>query len=1102
MALHSVGLRLPGSLSTAMKARHFSTFLAEMSATFCRASFGGFLIALVLCAVASPAVAQNRVTLARSMASIRAKVAATARALDAADLKGGLDFSVALQMRNFAELEARVARGETMGREELERLYLPLPADYAAVKTWLVAQGFTVTQDDASRLSVFARGTVAQVQSAFQVNMVKVTSEGVDYAAADSQPSLPAAIAAPVLGINGLHPYHHLHKHSRPNPHAVPSAGYKINNILTTYDATSLGVTGAGQTIAILIDATPLSTDLTKFWTNNSSTQTTGNVTTINVNNTTITTREGEETLDVEWAGGIAPGAKIRVYACGAGLTDTQLDAGLARIISDSRTDATIHQLSISLGEGETYETNTAQFTTDHNYFTTLASQGVSTFVSSGDGGSTPDDTGSGNEDAGPLQVEYYSSDSSVTAVGGTSINVVSTTNFARSTETAWSGSGGGVSIQFDKPAWQVGTGVPAGTKRYVPDVAMPADPNTGAYVYYGGSPTVYGGTSWAAPTWAGFCALINEARANAGKTGGIGLLNPSVYPLIGTNSFYDITSGNNAEGSKAGGKYATTTGYDPVTGVGVPDVKNLIAALLGGGTTTAAPTITGFTPTSGAVGTSVTITGTNLTGATAVSFNGTAATSYTVSSATQIVATVPTAAITGTISVTTSGGTGASSGAFTVTTSGGTGGTLVISQIYGGSSNAASTYKNDYVELFNPGTTAVNLSTYSIQYASATGATYTGKTNLTGTIQPQHYYLVQEATGSGITSLPTPDATGTIDLSGTAGRVALVSNQTLITSKTSAGVVDFVGYGTTASEYLGSGPAPAPSTTTADLRGNGGSTNTGNNKADFTAGAPNPRNSSTSKVGGAPDLTITIAHAGSFTQADQGDAYTITVTNDGTAATSGTVSVADALPGGLTATEIGGTGWTASGTAMATRTDALAAGGSYPVLTVMVNVSSTAVASVTNTATVSGGGETNTANNGASDPTSITALTPSQNWRYTYFGTTGDTGSAADTANPSGDGLPNLLKYALGLNPLAPTANPMAVDVSTGHLRLTVPRSSSATDVTLAVQVNGTLSDPAGWTAGGTTVDQNTATLLQVHDDTLVSGGQPRFLRLVVTRP
>ena len=435
-------------------------------------------------------------------------VAPTVRPLAATEMAGTLDFSIALHMRDFAQLQARVARGETISPEEMASAYLPLPEHYASLEKWLQAEGFTIVQEDSSRLSIFVRGTLSQIEKSLQTKVVGVTVRGTRYSTASTAPSLPASLAAPVLGINGLQPYHRLHKHAIVRP-AAATAGvtYKINDILTTYDAKSSGVTGKNQTIAILIDTTPSTSDVTSFWTANGVAQTTANVTTINVNNATLPAVSGEETLDVEWSSGIAPGAKIRVYATGT-LDDTSLDKGLARIISDVGTDPTIRQLSISLGEGETFESS-SQLTTDAQYFATLAGKGVSVFVSSGDGGSTPDDTGEGNEDTGPLQVEYYSSDPSVTGVGGTTLRV--TAADVRSSETAWSGSGGGVSIQFAKPAWQTGKGVPTGTKRFVPDVAMPADPNTGAYVFLQGSAQTIGGTSWAAPTWAGFCALAQR---------------------------------------------------------------------------------------------------------------------------------------------------------------------------------------------------------------------------------------------------------------------------------------------------------------------------------------------------------------------------------------------------------------------------------------------------------------------------------------------------------------------------------------------------------------------------------------------------------------
>jgi len=125
---------------------------------------------------------------------------------------------------------------------------------------------------------------------------------------------------------------------------------------------------------------------------------------------------------------------------------------------------------------------------------------------------------------------------------------------------------------------------------------------------------------------------------------------------------------------------------------------------------------------------------------------------------------------------------------------------------------------------------------------------------------------------------------------------------------------------------------------------------------------------------GPAPDLTITKTHVGNFTQGQTG-AYTITVTNSGNAVTVGTVTVTDTPPGGLTATTASGTGWTcpvAAGTMTCTRSDALGATASYPAITLNVNVAANAAASLTNMATVAGGGEVNTANDTASDSTTV----------------------------------------------------------------------------------------------------------------------------------
>lgn len=178
----------------------------------------------------------------------------------------------------------------------------------------------------------------------------------------------------------------------------------------------------------------------------------------------------------------------------------------------------------------------------------------------------------------------------------------------------------------------------------------------------------------------------------------------------------------------------------------------------------------------------------------------------------------------------------------------------IVISQIYGGGGNSGAPYHNDFIELYNRGTGTVSISGWTVQYASASGSTWS-TTALSGSIAPGHHYLVQEAaaTGGGA-SLPAPDATGTIAMSATSAKVALVTSTTALTCATGcatqAGVRDFVGYGSSASSYE-SAPTGTLSNTAAALRNGGGATDTDNNSADFTVTSPNPRNSSSGGGGG-----------------------------------------------------------------------------------------------------------------------------------------------------------------------------------------------------------------------------------------------------------
>ena len=191
----------------------------------------------------------------------------------------------------------------------------------------------------------------------------------------------------------------------------------------------------------------------------------------------------------------------------------------------------------------------------------------------------------------------------------------------------------------------------------------------------------------------------------------------------------------------------------------------------------------------------------------------------------------------------------------------------VVISQVYGGGGNTGATFKNDFIELFNRGASAVNVTGWTVQYAAAGGTSWTNSTALTGTIQPGHYYLIQEAAGAGgTTNLPTPDATGSIAMAAGAGKVALVNNGTALTGNGcpfAASVVDFVGYGTGTggANCSETSPAPTLTNTTADLRASAGCTDTDNNSADFSSGAPNPRNSSSAaqSCGGWPCVKATL---------------------------------------------------------------------------------------------------------------------------------------------------------------------------------------------------------------------------------------------------
>ncbi len=241
----------------------------------------------------------------------------------------------------------------------------------------------------------------------------------------------------------------------------------------------------------------------------------------------------------------------------------------------------------------------------------------------------------------------------------------------------------------------------------------------------------------------------------------------------------------------------------------------------------------------------------------------------------------------------------------------------VVISEVYGGGGNSGSVYKNDFVELYNPTDAAISLAGWSIQYVSATNTSSSwAMTALTGSIPAHGFYLVQEAVGAGgTTNLPTPDAIGTITMSGTAGKVALTNNGVALVGTgppSASNVVDYVGFGATANGYEGTGPTPAPSNTASvqrkaqtsssavsmgsggadEFKGNGWDSN--DNATDFFAvtavGAIDPQNTASSTET-PPDLNVLNDGAGTASVTNTGGG-TFDATNIFTDNASQTVTV------------------------------------------------------------------------------------------------------------------------------------------------------------------------------------------------------------------
>ncbi len=506
------------------------------------------------------------------------------------ETRANFDFNIALRMRNLDELQARVRAGDAIPPAEMEARYLPLQSDYDRVSAWLVSQGFVLTLPDSNHTNIFARGTVAAVAQTFGVSFARVSTSDGEFTSAVTAPSVPSDIADAILDVGGLQPHirAHVPKHSKIARAVTLSSGFFTPaDVTTAYQAPS-DLSGAGQTIAIIIDSAPAKSDLTSFWTTTGVAQTAANFTTVAVNGAAGTSDASEAALDAEWAGAMAPGAKIRVYTLPS-LSNSNILAACTQVLNDAKADPTLRILSMSFGNAE-WINSFGTIVSYNQAFTQMTAAGITACAASGDGGSNEVVSGASSgsySSSATLSPSHPATDPNVTGVGGTTLGfdsafnpISETTWFDNSNPSDIGASGGGISGFFVRPSWQTGTGVPSGPARCVPDVAVVSDfsvPGLGTSQYGGlivvnGSPTGVGGTSLATPIFAGIVALINESRSNVGLSS-VGLLGPRLYPLIGTTAFKDITTGSN-------GAYNAGTGYDLCSGIGSPKIGNLVAAL------------------------------------------------------------------------------------------------------------------------------------------------------------------------------------------------------------------------------------------------------------------------------------------------------------------------------------------------------------------------------------------------------------------------------------------------------------------------------------------------------------------------------------------
>jgi len=528
--------------------------------------------------------------------------------------------AVVLRIRSQARLHAALAAVSTPGspqyghyltQSQANSLFNPTAAQQNAVVAWLSAAGFTITHTFANHLAVDARGSTRDVERTFHVSMVRYAAgspgERYRFHAATGIPRFPARLSSLVLTILGLNdapePSVRIEELRHGNPPYFPQ------DLADAYDVNPLwanGADGIGQRIGITLD-TPAPSDKTlekwaRFTATDPPTRKNGRLVIHRVDGGNKTTDDGEAGLDVEFSTGMAPGATVDFWFMPQLAAPFDYNSlNLAGTTSGSTMD---RQITSSWGGCEDTTANQQGY---DEMFASNATTGHDYFFPAGDNGSYCNAGAGAGDDPFP---NYPASDPNVTSVGGTRfLNRVgeSVNPGVYPGEGSWRyadrgddqagdcdkkpcplGGGGGYSRDYPRPFYQAS--FDPRSERGYPDVAALADPATGVYDCDDDSCTSPdqsgqdGGTSLSTPLWAGFMADINSYLASHGDNAA-GFINPTLYaiasrPSLYTSAFHEITCPpGRPHDLCTNGKYDVARGWNPVTGLGTPDVYQLALA-------------------------------------------------------------------------------------------------------------------------------------------------------------------------------------------------------------------------------------------------------------------------------------------------------------------------------------------------------------------------------------------------------------------------------------------------------------------------------------------------------------------------------------------